>query len=73
VQYFCDRGGQGFQAIQNGVSPDGELLPAELAAQVLDGFVLAMRAKPNLGMKAFISQQVVIAKRVGAEVTLGCQ
>jgi len=56
VQYFRDGGGQGFQAIQNGVSPDGELLPAELAAQVLDGFMLAMCAKPNQGVKAFIIQ-----------------
>ncbi|MCX6053767.1 MAG: hypothetical protein NTZ74_02410 [Chloroflexi bacterium] len=53
------------------MSPDGELLPAELAAQVLDGFILAMCAKPNQGVKAIICQQVVIAKRVGTEITLG--
>jgi hypothetical protein len=49
------------------VSPDGELLPAELAAQVLDGFMLAMCAKPNQGMKAIIRQQVVMAKRIGTD------
>ncbi len=53
------------------MSPDGELLPAELAAQVLDGFMLAMCAKPNQGVKAFIREQIVIAKGVGTEVTVG--
>jgi len=53
------------------VSPDGKLLTTELATQVLDGFIFAMCAKPNQGVKAFIIQQVVIAKRVGTEATLG--
>jgi len=52
------------------VLPDGELLAAELASQILDGFIFAMCAKANQGVNAFIIEQVVIAKRVGTEVTL---
>ena len=50
------------------MSPNRELLTAKLAAQVLDGFVFAVRAKPNQGVNGLVIVQVVIAAWVGAEI-----
>jgi hypothetical protein len=50
------------------MSPNGELLATKLTAQVLDGFVFAVRAKPNQGVDDWVIVQVVIAAWVGAEV-----
>ena len=50
------------------MSPNRELLATKLAAQVLDGFVLAVSAKPNQGVDGWVIDHVVIAAWVGAEV-----
>jgi hypothetical protein len=70
VQDLGYRGGKGLQAIQDGMTPDGELLAAELTAQVLNAFVFAMGSVSDQGMEGLIRDQIVVAEWIGAEISL---
>ena len=63
--------GISLQAIQDRVFVAGELCFAGLAAQVLNGFMLAMVAISDESMDSLIGNGVIGARYVGAEVTLG--
>jgi len=70
VQDSGNGSGQGFQAVQNRVKTDGELLAAELAAQILNALIFSVRAISNEGMDVLVIDQVVITAWIGTEITL---
>ena len=71
VQDSGNGGGQGFQAIQDGVMADGELLAAELAAQVLDALIFSMCAIFDERVEGLSLNQKAIAAWIDAEQAMG--
>ena len=72
VERIADFFGRRFEPIQDSVLARSIFLGASVALEILDGIFLATLAIPNNGVDMLISDAEIVAGRVRAKVTLGC-